>query len=121
MKKHNALGLLIGLGLVVSTGVAFAQPKGPTVTVKGEAVDLWCYMEGGDRGPAKKDCATACAKAGNPIGVLDAKGNLYVAAGLKDHQPAQSMLLSRMSDQVTVTGTLVKKGGVQMIYIESVK
>ena len=51
----------------------------------------------------------------------DAKGNLYVAAGLKDHQPAQSVLLSRMSDQVTVTGTLVKKGGVQMIYIESVK
>ena len=25
------------------------------------------------------------------------------------------------SDQVIVTGTLVKKGGVQMIYIESVK
>jgi len=54
-------------------------------------VDLWCYLEGGDRGPAKKECATACAKAGNPIGVLDAKGNLYVAAGLKDHQPAQAL------------------------------
>jgi len=40
---------------------------------------------------------------------------------LKDHQPAQSILLNKMSDQVTVTGTLVRKGGVQMIYIESVK
>ena len=75
----------------------------------------------GDRGPAKKDCATACAKAGNPIGVLDAKGSLYVAAGLKDHQSAQAILLNKMSDQVTVTGTLVKKAGVQMIYIESLK
>jgi len=40
---------------------------------------------------------------------------------LKDHQPAQSILLSKMSDQVTVTGTLVRKGGVQIMYIESVK
>ncbi len=53
----------LGLVMTLSTAlIAFAQPKGPTVTVKGEAVDLWCYMEGGDRGPAKKDCATACAR-----------------------------------------------------------
>ena len=58
---------------------------------------------------------------GNPIGVLDAKGNLYVAAALHDHQPAQSLLLNKMSGQVTVTGTLVKQSGVQMTYIESVK
>jgi len=81
---------------------------------------MWCYLEGGDRGAAKKACATACAKAGNAIGVLDAKGNLYLAAGLKDHQPAQALLVGRMNEQVTVTGTLVRKDGVQMIYIESV-
>ena len=81
----------VGLGLVMTLSTAlvgFAQPKGPTVTVKGEAVDLWCYMEGGDRGPAKKDCATACAKAGNPIGIVDAKGNVYLTSGLEDHTPS---------------------------------
>jgi hypothetical protein len=98
-----------------------AQPKGDKVTLKGEVVDLWCYLEGGDRGPAKKECATMCAKAGNPIAILDETGNLYVAAGIKDHQPAREILLDRMSDEVTVTGTLVKKGGVQMVYIDSVK
>src|SRR5437588_3462850 len=113
MKRH-----IFGVAIVLSTAlVRLAQPKGSTVTVKGEVVDLWCYLEGGDRGPAKKDCATACAKAGNPIGILDGKGNLYVAAGLKDHQPAQTILLDRMSDQVSVTGTLVRTGGVPMIYI----
>ncbi len=98
-----------------------AQPKGERATIKGEVVDMWCYVEGGDRGAAKKACATACAKAGNPIGILDTSGNLYIAAGLKDHQPAQTMLIGKMSDEVTVTGTLVKKGGVQMIYVDSVK
>src|SRR5207249_10871068 len=91
-----------------------AQPKGQRTTIEGEVVDLWCYLEGGDRGPAKKACATACAKAGNPIGVLDDKGNLYVAAGLKDHQPAKTLLIDKMSQEVTVSGIVVKKGGVQM-------
>jgi len=89
--------------------------------VRGEVVDLWCYLEGGDHGPEKKLCATACAKTGNPIGILDSKGNLYVAAGLKDHQSAQSLLVNKMSDEVSVTGTVVKKGGVRMIYIDTVK
>ncbi len=98
-----------------------AQPKGERATIKGEVVDMWCYLEGGDRGPAKKGCATACARAGNPIGILDAAGRLYVAAGLKDHQPPQELLADKMSEEVTVTGTLVKKAGVQMIYVDSVK
>jgi len=107
--------------LLAGSALLRAQPKGERITVKGEVVDLWCYLEGGDRGPAKKQCATACAKAGNPIGILDSAGNLYVAAGLKDHQPAQTLLLNKMSDEVTATGTVVKKGGIQMIYIDAVK
>jgi hypothetical protein len=107
--------------LVATTLVPAAQPKGERVTVKGEVVDMWCYLEGGDRGPAKKACATACAKAGNPIGILDAKGNLFVAAGLKDHQPAQALLIDKLSSDVTVAGTLVRKGGAQMLYVDSVK
>lgn len=106
---------------VLGAGWVFAQPRGERTTITGEVVDLWCYLEGGDRGAAKKACATACAEAGNPIAILDAKGDLYVAAGLKDHQPAQALLLDKMSEQVTVSGTLVKKGGTQMLYIESVR
>ena len=38
-----------------------------------------------------------------------------------DHQSAQALLVNKMSDEVSVTGTVVKKGGVQMIYIDTVK
>src|SRR5260370_41062795 len=120
MKRLN--GLVFGIATVLLTMVpCMAQPKGQTVTVKGEAVDLWCYMEGGDRGPAKKECGTACAKAGNPIGILDAKGNIYVAAGLEDHQPARDLLQQKMSDQVTATGALVTNGRMKMLFIKSVQ
>src|SRR5438132_6168238 len=91
----------------VLASAALAQPKGPKITVKGEVVDLWCYLEGGDHGADHKQCATTCATAGNPIGILDAAGNLYVAAGIKDHQPGRDILIKQMSNQVTVTGTLV--------------
>jgi len=122
MKTKCLNGLFFVTATILSTVVpCLSQPKGPTITVKGEAVDLWCYMEGGDRGPAKKACATACAKAGNPIGILDARGSVYVAAGLQDHQPARDLLLEKMDEQVTVSGTLVTKGGVKMLFIKSVQ
>ena len=106
---------------IAMTAVAAAQPKGARITTTGEVVELWCYLEAGDRGVAKKDCATACAKAGNPIALLDDAGGLFVLAGLKSHQPAQELLLTKMSERVTVTGTLVKTPDVRMIYVESVK
>lgn len=109
----------IALALTVQTAVG--QPKGKEVTVKGEVIDLWCYLEGGDHGAAHKECAITCAKAGNPIGILDEKGNIYVAMGIKDHQPGREVLLDKMAETVMVTGTLVKKGGTQAIYVKSVK
>src|SRR2546422_5865804 len=109
------------VALVLTVRTASAQPKGEEVTVKGEVIDLWCYLEGGDHGADHKDCAIMCAKAGNPIGILDAKGNVYVAMGIKDHQPGRDVLVDKMAETVTVTGTLVKKGGIQVIYVKSVK
>ena len=106
---------------VFSIAAPFAQPKGERLTVTGEVVGMWCYLEAGDRGAAKKACATACARAGNPIALVDDKGELYLLAGLKSHQPAQELLLDKMSERVTVTGTLVKNARAQMIYIETVR
>jgi hypothetical protein len=122
MRDRYVRWVLVGVAAIVigMSGVA-AQPKGETVTVTGEAVDMWCYLEAGDRGAAKKACATACAKAGNPIAIVDAGGNLYVAAGLKSHRPAHALLLDKMNEQVTVSGTLVEKNDLKMLYIESVR
>ena len=107
--------------LVLGVWLAFGQPKGETVTVKGEVVDLWCYLEGGDHGAGHKECAVSCAKAGNPIGLVTEKGDIYVMMGIKDHQPGKDVLISKMAETVTVEGTLVKKGGTQVIYVSSVK
>jgi hypothetical protein len=114
--------LAISAVLVLSGSMSlFAQPKGEQITLKGEVVDLWCYLEGGDHGADHKQCAVTCAKAGNPIGLLTEKGDLYVMMGIKDHQPGREVLIDKMADTVTIQGTLVKKGGVQVVYVSSVK
>jgi hypothetical protein len=118
--QRNTLGVALVMFIMAGT-FGLAQPKGPTVTVKGEVVDMWCYMESGEHGPSHKACATACAKGGNPIGIVDSKGDIYVTAGLQDHQPARDLLVSKMSEQVTATGTLVAKGGVKMLFVKSVQ
>src|SRR5207247_3779 len=68
--------------LVLGVWLAFGQPKGETVTVKGEVVDLWCYLEGGDHGADHKKCAVACAKAGNPIGLVTEKDEVSIMSSL---------------------------------------
>ncbi|MFI5384934.1 MAG: hypothetical protein ACHQ50_02330 [Fimbriimonadales bacterium] len=109
----------------VATGALAAvllagQAKPETVTVKGEVVDLWCFLDDGSHGPDHKACGIACVKAGNPIGIVDDKGNIYVALGKKDRLPGRDLLIDKMSETVTVEGTLVKKGGTQALYISSV-
>ena len=119
MQQRNT-GMAVTVAFVAAA-IALAEPKGPTVSVKGEVVDMWCYMESGEHGPSHKACATACVKGGNPIGIVDSKGDIYIAAGLQDHQPARDLLANKMSEQVTATGTLVTKGGLRMLFVQSVR
>lgn len=122
MKTKFALAVAAAVIVVALTTISLnGQPKGKQVTVKGEVVDLWCYLEDGSHGADHKTCATNCAKAGNPIGIVDAKGAVYVAMGIEDHQSGREVLIDKMSETVTVTGTLVEKGGIQVIYVKSVK
>src|SRR5947207_6152545 len=111
----------LSVAFSLTSMLAIAQPKGEAVTLKGEVIDLWCYLEDGDHGADHKQCAVECAKAGNPIGLLTEKGDIYVMMGIKDHQPGREVLIDKMADPVTFERTLVEKGGAQVVYVSSVK
>ncbi|MEJ2008948.1 MAG: hypothetical protein P8Z30_12470 [Acidobacteriota bacterium] len=121
MNRQISATVFAGVLVTLLMGIAaFAQQEKRTVTVKGEVVDLWCYMDHGARGPAHKACAVECAKLGNPIGIVDAEGNVYVAVGSQLHQPDRERLIEKMAEHVTVTGTVVSRGGLRMIYVKSI-
>ena len=121
MKGHISTKVLVGLLATLLIGIAgFAQQNKQTKTIKGEVVDLWCYMDHGARGEKHKACAVACAKMGNPIGIVDSEGNVYVAVGAGLHQPYRDELIEKMAQEVTATGTVVSQGGLKMIYVKSI-
>jgi hypothetical protein len=125
MKRIAWVGILsIALGATVMfAGSVWAaeQAKGEAITATGEVVDLWCYLDHEGRGAKHKECAVTCAKAGNPIGLVTEKADVYVLMGGEKHQPGSAVALDKMAETVTVAGTLIKKGGVQAIYVTEVK
>ena len=121
MKIRVTCAVLAATALVYCGVSLYAQPKGDTVTLKGEVVDLWCYLEGGDRGADHKKCGIECAKAGNPLALLTEKGDIYILMGMKDHQPGKEVLLDKIAETISVEGIVVKKGGVQVVYVSAVK
>ncbi len=80
-KRFSMFATLVAFSVMLCSVGALSQPKGPKVTVKGEVVDIWCYLEGGDHGDKHKECATTCAKAGNPMGIVGRQGQCVRADG----------------------------------------
>ena len=117
MRKSLVLLVVFLIALAVT---ANAQKK--EVTVKGEVVDVACYVMGGSKGEDHKACAEACAKAGGTLGVLTADGKLYVSLLPDDHKKGpNAILMDHISHNVEVTGYIRTSGGVQGIMIKSVK
>jgi hypothetical protein len=118
--------------LIVSTGLIWAQEmskrKGMSkarekeVSIKGEVVDVSCYLHDGARGEGHKDCAVACAKAGGALGILAANGKLYVSVVPDDHSGGPNdKLMDYIAHTVTTKGMVRSKGGVNGIMITSVE
>src|SRR5262247_1525113 len=71
------LALFTLIGAVPTSVVPRAAAQEP-ITVKGEVVDLACYLSKGSKGKRHKTCAELCAKKGLPLGVLNEAGDVYL-------------------------------------------
>jgi hypothetical protein len=117
MRTWMVLGVMIA---VLSAGVAMAQDG---KMIRGEVIDVSCYVmkvEKG-RGEAHKTCAIACAKAGEPVGILDEKSGKVYLAITSDHSNPADKLIPLMAKTVDATGMIYEKAGVTAIDIKDVK
>jgi hypothetical protein len=102
----------IGVGLGVST-LRGADDTGKTQTIKGEVVDLMCYLDHGAKGEKHKGCASKCIQSGGPVGLLTADDQVYLVIG--DHKPINDQLADKAAQTVTLTGKVVERNGMKMI------
>ncbi len=99
--------LLLGLPLAVRAAEAETQ------SVKGEIVDLMCYLDHGAKGAAHAECAQTCIKSGGPVGLLTSDNQLYLVIG--EHKPINDKLAEYAAKTITLKGKVVDRNGMKMI------
>ena len=106
-----ATGILAAVLLGLGAGTLPARAE--IVTVKGEVVDLMCYLDHGAKGDKHAGCAKKCIESGGPVGLLTADNQLYLVIG--DHKPLNEKLASLAAKTVSIKGKLVERNGMKMI------
>ncbi len=123
-KKRWIIGtlLLVSLFIGLSEGQAlFAQSdKASEVALKGEVVDLHCYVARGAKGAEHAACADSCISRGVSAGFLAEDGKLYL---LLDAKPVsvKDRVANLGGKQVRLTGRMIERDGVKAIMLNSIE
>ena len=119
--------VLIGVLLCVN-GVAWAHEEhehestsSNVQMLKGEVVDVFCYLSHGKEGLGKDHagCAKHCIKSGLPVAIK--VGDTLYLASMADHTAANEKLADLAGQQVEVHGTLLEADGQHLIAITEVE
>jgi hypothetical protein len=110
--KTSSVILALGALLALPAVKVGAADDAATKSIKGEIVDLMCYLDHGAKGEKHKGCAEKCIKGGGPVGLLSGE-DLYLVIG--DHKPINEELASKAAQTVTLKGKVVEKHGMKMI------
>jgi hypothetical protein len=73
-------------------------------------------------GKCTKECCQNCVKSGDPVLLTDGKGNLYILLSAEQMKPLMTPeRMDLLQSKVTVSGILVKRGGLQGIYVKKME
>ncbi|VVM04685.1 hypothetical protein MAMC_00183 [Methylacidimicrobium cyclopophantes] len=104
--------ILCGALLLCAGIVGLRAEEKQEVTVKGELVDLYCYIDHGAAGDKHSSCARKCINLGLPVGLKGDDGKLYMLFG--EHKPLKSSAIPK-TQTVTVKGKLASAEGYNLI------
>jgi hypothetical protein len=110
-------------------GTGKAGPK-KWSTVRGEVLDLGCYLAKGLSGEIHRECALKCLGAGVPMGIITADSVVYVLT--QDHgramapstftNPDQFALVKQWAAKIVeVTGFAHQRGNTRIIEVSKAK
>lgn len=113
-KSSQILKTFIATTVLATVGIASLSARAAeTATIKGEVVDLMCYLDHGAKGDKHADCAKTCIRSGGQVGILTSDDQLYLIVG--DHKPINDKLVDMAAKTVTVKGKVVERNGMKMI------
>ena len=116
-----AVAALAISGAVAAEGKAMTKDEEKASVVKGEVLDLSCYMGHGGQGEGHAGCAAKCLQGGAPMGLLSTDGAVYLL--FADHSDASAYEKTKgfAGKNVEVTGEVATKGTLKGITVHGVK
>ena len=100
-----------------------AQPpaeEAAAVTLRGEVVDLHCYITRGATGPDHAGCGNACLSRGVSAGFLADDGTLYVLLSEKPFS-AKDAVAGLVGVKSIAKGRRVERAGVKALQLTSIE
>jgi hypothetical protein len=116
--KTAALVVVVACVLGMSGSVRSADTA--DVTLKGEVVDLHCYLTRGASGAEHAGCGNACLARGVTPGFLADDGRVFVLLGARPF-PVKDQITGLAGEKVILTGTPVDRGGVRALQLKTVE
>ena len=91
-----------------------AKAAADTITVKGEVLDMACYLDHGAQGAKHAECAKTCITSGLPVGIKAAdSGKTYLVVG--QHSPLNQQLAAYAGQTITLKGKETSKDGINLL------
>jgi hypothetical protein len=91
--------------------------QGQEIVVKGEVLDMSCYIAYNMSGPEHAACARECIRKGLPVGIKGEDGKVYLLVGTnwRRGEPLNSQLAEYAAKTVTVKGKVGTRDGFAML------
>jgi hypothetical protein len=108
------------MAVAVLVAAAASGEAEDEVVLKGEVVDLHCYLTRGASGAEHAGCANACLARGVSPGLLAADGRVFVLLGEKPF-PVKDQVAGLAGEPVVARGRIVERGGLQALRLTSIE
>ena len=97
------------------------KAAGETVTLKGEVLDMACYMSHEGMGEKHAKCAKSCLMGGAPAGILGADGSVTLLVEDHSMKKPYKAVLELAGQKAEVTGKKYTRGGLTAVVVSAVK
>jgi len=115
------LALAVWSAAVVAADAKAKAKPAAKMTLKGELVDMGCYMGHEAKGEKHKECALKCISNGMPMGLLTADGKLYLVTLNHDSADPYNQCKEWAGSMVEITGAVSQRAGMKSIDCEAAK
>src|SRR5437870_8029378 len=122
--------LKLAAAIIISASITAASMKlwqrdrdrliqGREIVVKGEVLDLTCYVAYNWSGSKHESCARDCIKSGLPVGIKAEDGKVYLLTGKEAH--VNDELADYAAKIVTIKGKETAREGFAQIQVEEIR